>query len=78
MKKLLLVNCSLFIFHCSLSLATCPPGYTEIDVGALYAFHPTSCPSGYSEINTPVVLPVPAGDNSDAKGTFIYEVCSYQ
>jgi len=72
MKKvlsILVVNCELF--------AACPVGYTEIDAGAVYAFHPTSCPAGYTEVSSPVILPSPAGSN-DSKGSFTYEACSYQ
>ena len=77
MKKLILIiHCSLFIFHCSLSHAACPDGYTEVDVGALYAFHAGACPSGYTEISSPTILPSPAG-GSDTKGTF-EGMCSYQ
>jgi len=78
MKKLIpVINCSLFIFHCSLSLAVCPAGYTEVDAGALYAFHASACPSGYTEVSSSVILPSPVG-GSDSKGSFTYGVCNVQ
>ena len=71
---MLIVNYALCIVNC---FAVCPPGWTEIDAGALYTFHASACPAGYSEISSPIILPSPAG-GSDAKGTFVYDMCGYQ
>ena len=78
MKKLILIShCSFFIFHCSLTRAACPPGFTEVDGGPVYIFNATACPAGSYEISTPIILPSPVGGN-DAKGAFTYGVCNYQ